>query len=547
MFFFTWTNHKQPASMLKYIFILFTLLFSFFGASAQTFTSSNLPLIIINTGGQTIVDEPKITAEMGIVWNGPGKRNSLSDQRNNYNGKIGIEIRGSSSQSFPKKGYGLETRAADLSNNNVSLLGMPAENDWILYGPYTDKTMIRDVLSYTLDASFGRWAPRCRYVELFLNGSYEGIYVLIEKIKQDKSRVNIAKLTVTENAGEDLTGGYIIKIDKTTGSGGAGWYSSYLNTTKKTYYQYDYPQPDVITNAQMNYIQTYIRAMENALYNENFKNSGNYHEYLNDSSFIDFMIINELAKNIDGYRLSSYLYKDKNNVVNCGPIWDFNLTYGNANYLNGWIPTGFQYQVTVGTDNWQNPFWWGKLMKDQAFVTKLKNRWTTLRQKELSNQRITFVIDSLTSLIAEARERNYQRWTGVIGYYIWPNWYIGPSYDSEVSWMKNWISQRLAFLDQQWPGQVTGTDVQPASLMCSAFPNPFSNELTVLFNNEAAGNVVVEIYTMNGVLLKRYSNAVHDGNIRLTFSGHDYLAPGLYVLKLTRNSHVILTDKIVKR
>ena len=209
-------------SRLKNVFpFLLFILFPFIGL-AQSFTSSNLPLVVINTNGQAIVDDPKIIANMGIIWNGPGNRNSLSDPMNNYNGKIAIEIRGSSSQMFPKKGYGFETRATDLSDIDVSLLGMPEENDWVLYAPYTDKTMIRDVLTYTLDASLGHWSPRCRYVELFLNGNYQGVYVLIEKIKRNKTRVDIAKLTLTDNVGEDLTGGYIVKIDKTTGGGGDG-------------------------------------------------------------------------------------------------------------------------------------------------------------------------------------------------------------------------------------------------------------------------------------------------------------------------------------
>jgi hypothetical protein len=526
-------------------FLLF-ILFPFVGLT-QSFTSSNLPLVVINTNGQTIVDDPKIIANMGIIWNGPGNRNSLSDPMNNYNGRIAIEVRGSSSQGFPKKGYGFETRATDLSDIDVSLLGMPEENDWVLYAPYTDKTMIRDVLTYTLDASLGHWSPRCQYVELFLNGNYQGVYVLIEKIKRNKNRVDIAKLTLTDNVGEDLTGGYIVKIDKTTGGGGEGWYSNFSNAVGKTYYQYDYPKAKEITSAQKSYIQTYIRMMENALYNENFKYPGNYHEFLNDSSFIDFMIINELAKNVDGYRLSSYLYKGKNDLVNCGPIWDFNLTYGNANYFEGWVPTGFQYKAYLGNDYWQNPFWWGKLMKDQAYVTKLKNRWTTLRKKQLSDQRITFVVDSLTNLISEAKERNYQRWTGVLGQYIWPNYYVGATYDSEISWMKNWISQRLAFLDQQWPGQVTGTDSQLASSSCSVYPNPFSDELTLLLNPEISGNISVEIFSASGTLLIQKFYPASQGNVKLNFDAQERLSAGIYLLKVTGNNHILLTQKIVKK
>ncbi|MBL7967523.1 MAG: CotH kinase family protein [Prolixibacteraceae bacterium] len=518
----------------------------FFRAFPQSFTSSNLPLVFITTNGQTIVDDPKIYADLGIVWNGPGKRNSITDPKNNYNGKIGIEIRGSSSQYFfPKKSYGFETKSSTLADIDVSLLGLPEENDWVLYAPYTDKTMVRDVMTYTLDASLGHWSPRCRYVELFLNGNYQGLYVLMEKIKRNKNRVDIAKLLTTDNTGEDVTGGYIIKIDKTTGGGGEGWYSSYSNAVGNTLYLYDYPKSKEITSAQKTYIQNYIRQMENALYQEKFSNAGNYHEYLNDSSFIDFMIINELAKNVDGYRLSSYLYKGKNDRVNCGPIWDFNLTYGNADYYNGWTTTGFQYQANLGNDGKQNPFWWSKLMKDPEYVKKLKKRWTLLRQNELSYSRISFVIDSLTTLISEARGRNYQRWTGVIGYYVWPNYFVGSTYDSEVIWMRNWITQRLAWLDQQWPYDFTGNDDLLEFQKADVFPNPFTDRVMVRLGSNSGESVIAELYNSGGKLISKNLVRVDGNELQLNFS-ESQLIPGIYLLRIIQNGRVLLTEKMIK-
>lgn len=194
---------------------------------AQTFTSSNLPIVVINTNGQTILDEPKITVDIGIIDNGIGQRNNLTDPYNNYSGKAAIEIRGSSSQSFPKKQYGVELR--DAAGNDVSapLLGLPPEEDWVLFAPYNDKTLMRDVLAYKIARDQGRYAPRTRYCELVLNGQYQGIYVLIEKVKRDNNRVDVNKLDPDENSGNDLTGGYIIKIDKETGSGNGGWTSNY--------------------------------------------------------------------------------------------------------------------------------------------------------------------------------------------------------------------------------------------------------------------------------------------------------------------------------
>ena len=147
------------------------------------FTSSNLPIVVINTNGQAIQDDPRIVCDMGIIDNGFGNINSINDPFNDYNGKISIEYRGSSSQSFPKKAYALETQDAIGNNNNVSILGMPVENDWILYAPYTDKSLMRNFLTFYLGRRMNNYSPRTVYCELVVNGDYRGVYVLMEKIK----------------------------------------------------------------------------------------------------------------------------------------------------------------------------------------------------------------------------------------------------------------------------------------------------------------------------------------------------------------------------
>ncbi len=487
---------------------------------------------------------------MGIIWNGPGQRNSVNDPKNNYNGKIGIEIRGSSSQMFPKKSYGVETRSDDLQDLDVSLLGMPAESDWVLYAPYSDKSLIRNVLTFTLDASLGHYSPRCRYVELVLNGTYQGVYVLMEKIKRNKNRVDIAKLTTKDNSGVDVTGGYIIKIDKTTGSGGDGWTSDYYNYSGKTYYQYDYPKQDVITSAQKTYIQTYVRDMEKSLSEEKFSGVGNYHEYLNDTSFIDFMIINELSKNVDGYRLSSYLFKRKNDVLNCGPIWDFNLGYGNADYYNGGYTNGFQYQANLqwgdgGADANQIPFWWRKLMSDAEFVKKLKSRWTNLRKKELSDDRISFVADSLTSLLSESQVRNFQKWP-VLGQYVWPNFYVGYSYNSEVSWMKTWINERLAFQDQMWLADPTANEDRFVAGNARIYPNPFTDHLSVLLDQNVVKKATIEIYSSAGNLIQKQNVEIENGEFQLHFSERNSLIPGMYIVQVSSENQILFKQKVMK-
>ncbi len=187
---------------------------------------SNLPIIVIETmNGQEIPDEPKITAQMGIVDNETGM-NEYPGTYNDYDGKIGIERRGASSQGYAKVGYGLETRLENGENNNVSLLGMPVENDWVLHGPYSDKSLIRNVLAYQFSREMGQYASRTRLCELFINNTYSGVYVLMEKIKRDTFRLDIGKLEPHEVSGRDVTGGYIFKLDKQN-EGEEFWVSPY--------------------------------------------------------------------------------------------------------------------------------------------------------------------------------------------------------------------------------------------------------------------------------------------------------------------------------
>lgn len=164
--------------------------------NGQVLTSSNLPIIIINTNGQAILDDPKITADMGIIYNGIGVRNNTTDPMNHYNGKIGIETRGQSSQMFPMKSYGIELRDIGGNSQDKTLFGLPKESDWILYAPYTDKTLMRNFLAYTMSREMGHWAANCRYVEVVVNGDYRGVYVFMEKIKRGSGRVNIPKSTL---------------------------------------------------------------------------------------------------------------------------------------------------------------------------------------------------------------------------------------------------------------------------------------------------------------------------------------------------------------
>ena len=405
-----------------------------------------LPQFKINTSNKTIVDEPKIPASMDLYIDG--------ELNKSYN--IGIEIRGSSSQFFEKKSYGVETWDSNNEDIDTDLGGFPEEEDWILYGPFSDKSLIRNVLIFQLSNAIGMYGSRTDFYELTINDKFLGTYVLMEKIKRDKNRVNISK-----NLDDDISGGYIIKIDKPPDEGytSTNSFSSKFDTrgsyvgASDIKFLYTYPKSSEISNDQKNYIKNYINDFEEALLSSNFQDPElGYKKYIDINSFVDFLILNEISKNIDAYRISTFMHKDKNQKLKMGPIWDFNLGFGNVNYCDAELESGWSYKFNdvCGGDNWKVPFWWNRLFEDPAFVSKLKNRWSDLRTNILSDQNLQDRIDEITNFLIEhnAPRRNFDKWT-IIGKYVWPNNYIGNNYGEEISYLKNWLEKRVKWMDEE--------------------------------------------------------------------------------------------------
>ena len=175
-------------------------------------------------------------------------------------------------------------------------------------------------------------------------------------------------------------------------------------------------------------------------------------KYINEDTFIDFFILNELSNNLDGYRLSTYLTKDRGKKLKIGPIWDFNLSFGNGDYCGGnrFDVWSYKFNDRCPGDNWNIPFWWDRLLEDEAFVIKLKDRWNELRTNILSNENILSLVDSDYSFLkneTDAADKNFNRWK-IFGIYIWPNSFIGNSYYEEINFLKEWISYRTSWLDE---------------------------------------------------------------------------------------------------
>ncbi|NQV29694.1 MAG: CotH kinase family protein [Candidatus Marinimicrobia bacterium] len=487
------------------------------------FTSSQLPIIIIDTEGQSIPDEPKIHAFMGVIDN-PDGVNQLTDPFTGYDGHIGIEIRGASSQMYPKKQYAVETRDSLGDDLNVELLGFPAESDWILHAPYSDKTLLRNALVYTLASETGNYASRTKYFELVLNGAYQGVYVLMEKIKRDAHRIDIAKLDPDEITGDDLTGGYIIKVDKWAGEDTDRWFSDPgLPGYGGVYYQYHYPKSEDMVDAQIAYIQGFISDFEQMFADGSYLDPVNgYYSKIDWDQFVDYAIMQEFAKNVDGFRLSSFIYKDKDSNdprVHTGPVWDFNLAFGNANYYEGANPIGWYFDTQFQGDPWAIPFWWYLIWDDIRFRYAFNVRWQQLRQTVLSEDHIMAKVDSMVSELGAARERNFEVWP-VLNEWVWPNEYVGGTYENELNFLTDWISTRLNWMDTQtwWTDIEKPEDFQ----LIRAFPNPFNSSQTLNFRVDFPGILKVSIFNIQGKKINSLTTEVGpNGNVELSWNGTD--------------------------
>jgi hypothetical protein len=519
------------------------------------FSSSTLPVIVINSD-QAIQDDPRIMADMGIIDNGSGNVNNITDPFNDYVGKIGIEIRGESSQMFPKKSYLVETIDDAGNNRDVSLLGLPAENDWILYAPYTDKTLMRDVITYEWGRKLGMYASRVRYVELVINGDYKGVYVLLEKIKRNKNRVDIAALKPTDISGDDLTGGYLLRVDKWDANDYPAWTSTptpKLPNEPDVNFQFHDPKGEELLTVQQNYIKNYVLQFESVLSGTNFKNATTgYRKYIDVPSFVDFTIINEIGKNIDGYVFSTYLFKEKDSKggkLHMGPLWDFNLAYGNVDYLaNSQFAPGW----TFG-DNYRM-YWFRRLVQDPYFSGKMNCRWSQLRSGVLSNIKMMNTIDSIATVLEEPQKRNYKRWP-ILDTYVWPNqyWDTDGTYQAEVNFLKQWITNRVIWMDNNMvgecgtePGTVTGIDHELDNGLV-IYPNPSSSSFHFILRDEKHGPYTLNVYNNLGEIVFTAAGVTErevlwDAKER----GGAYISSGLYTAVI-RSGGKTFTAKLVKQ
>ncbi len=484
-------------------YILLAFLLVFINLNSQTFTDSNLPIVIITTDinpgtslPYEIVDDPDVFGTMKIIKRPNGSRNYLTDQNTaallNYNGRLSIQIRGSSSQDLPKKGYKVTTLLADnVTNNNVALLGMPAENDWILNGLAFDPSLIRDYLAYNLSRQMGNYAPRTQYCEVLINGEYKGLYLLQENIKADSNRVNILKITTTDISGDNLTGGYITKADKTTGGDPVAWTTTAYNGQDVNYI-HDLPKPEDVTTEQDNYIFTQFTNLQTALTSNNLTLLNGYPTRIDIPSFVDFMISNDFAANADGYQLSTYFHKDRKGKLRAGPIWDFNLTWGNDLFQYGLDRSKYYTWQFLNGDNEGSKFW-RDLFNNAIFKCYLSKRFNQLTQagQPLNTTVLNTFIDNTITLINEAMVRENQKWNTI------------PNNPLEIANLKTFIIDRTNWMKNNLGGFTSCANVAVPPLVITKINyNPSTSGSFLVSNDQEfieIQNTGTTLVTLSGV------------------------------------------------
>jgi spore coat protein H len=399
--------------------------------------SSHLPLVVIDTGGVAIEQNEKHSATIAIIDH-EGGYNHTTDVPTLAATAL-INIRGKTSAKFPKKQYRLNFTVSLNSTQRASyaVMGMPPETDWVLNGPYLDKTLVRDYLMYNLAGEIMAWAPHARFCEVFLDGNYEGLYLMTEAVTVDENRVDVSR-------GNNLNGavGYLL-------------YRDILDHTKtpiqtfgmlaaKTSYELgiEFPSPSNLTDANLTYIVNDVNDFEQKLYLlENGDKTRAYADELDLGSFVDYYILNEFAMNRDAGSFSTYAYRDPRGKLTMGPVWDFN------NCLDNYVDETPYTRLYMNYTNW-----YSALIHDKVFVETVIQRYKQLRGSILSETRILQMIDDIAAYLGPAVVRNFARWNTIL-----ESKFLGESedghdrnsytYQEAVNQLKNAIILKGRFLD----------------------------------------------------------------------------------------------------
>lgn len=418
--------------------------------------------------------------------------------------RAGFHLRGNSSAMFPKTPYRLELRDNTDDDSDLPLLGMPADSDWVLRGPYTDKALIRDAFVYGLGRDMGIHAPRFAFAEVYVNtdaqpvaaNDYLGVYLIVETIKNSKNRLDLKQLDSDDITLPKLTGGYIFKFE---------WMAAEEPTlpcqgADLTCWHYlEVVDPDPLQPEQREWLRQHVQQFHDLLRTPGFADPvTGYSSMIDVDSFVDQLIVNELSREMDSYLRSAYFHKDREGKIVAGPLWDYDLTFGVGGFFANDQVAGWQYQQTRSPS--AND-WFQRLLQDPAFVNRVKSRWQQLRQGVLSNAQLEARINTLVAPLGNAAQRNFQRWpnlsTRMLGPFITPT---AATWQGQVQFMRDWMSRRTAWLDST-AGWGTGGPTTPPTTTPPVATPPVTTP-------PATGRTCTAAYSVSGQWTGGFQGAV---------------------------------------
>ena len=426
----------------------------------------DLPLIVVDAYGAGRPGREYVDAATMVFGASAGAATSLGEAPAVAT-RSGVRLRGNSSATFEKTPYRLEFRDNQGDDADWPVLGMPADSDWVLRGPFTDKALIRDAFVYGLGRDMGIHAPRFAFAEFYLNtdasplssADYMGVYMIVETIKNSKDRLDLKQLDEEDTALPKITGGYIFKFEwmaaeepilECTGAAATCW--NYLEVE----------DPDPLVPQQEAWLTQHLQQFHNLLHSPGYTDpQTGYPAWIDVGSFINQLIIYELSREMDSYVRSAYFHKDRDGKIVAGPLWDYDLSFGVGGFFNNTQTSGWQHQQTrqpVPND------WFQILLRDPAFVDQVRARWRQLRQGVLSNASLNARIDSLAAPLTNAAQRNFQRWPNLtsptVSFFQTPT---AATWQGQVQVMRNWLTQRVSWLDSAsgWGGGTTTPPTTP--------------------------------------------------------------------------------------
>ncbi len=415
-----------------------------------------VPVVMIDLDGRRVVKDRETTGVLNVIEEHDGSLQDLRRREASTRSGVSVEIHGESSTGLAKKSYRLELLDKDRDELALPLLGLPAASDWVLHSCGYDPICLRNVLAYSLAEKFGHYAPRTRFIELFVDDAYQGLYVLIERVRRHDHRVRLPKPAETTGKG-DVSGGYIFRMDLGLGEPTDRPPRDWVSPVSRSIYSYHYPRFDRITSEQKAYLHDHVARFESMMRGSGWNDArSGYRQWLDLRSWVDFALIQELSLNPDAYFKSIYLQKwprAMGDKIAIGPVWDFDLAFGVAEFrdarnIESWAHTmnRFGGERVAHDPSRKAPYvpeYWERLWTDPSFQQMLKCRWQQLRRGPLHLPTVHGMIDGWVGQLETVLARDASRWPDL------PK----NAYTGGAGSLKTFLERRMAWMDTNLPGR----------------------------------------------------------------------------------------------